>query len=80
MKTHTWIAAVGLILCIGGEVLRKLAMYTAGRNFTHTVRSEKGPDQTLVVTGLYGLVRHPSYMGWFYWAVGTQVLHFFSIF
>uniref|UniRef100_A0A0V0G8H3 Protein-S-isoprenylcysteine O-methyltransferase n=1 Tax=Triatoma dimidiata TaxID=72491 RepID=A0A0V0G8H3_TRIDM len=73
MKTYRRIAAIGLFLCIGGEILRKLAMYTAGRNFTHTVRSEKGPDQTLVVTGLYSLVRHPSYVGWFYWAVGTQI-------
>lgn len=28
----------------------------------------------LVKTGLYSLVRHPSYTGFFVWAVGTQIL------
>ncbi|KAK9500076.1 hypothetical protein O3M35_001413 [Rhynocoris fuscipes] len=74
MKIYKSISVIGLILCIGGEILRKLAMYTAGRNFTHTVRSEKGEDQTLVITGIYSFVRHPSYVGWFYWAIGTQIL------
>uniref|UniRef100_A0A224XNC9 Putative farnesyl cysteine-carboxyl methyltransferase n=1 Tax=Panstrongylus lignarius TaxID=156445 RepID=A0A224XNC9_9HEMI len=41
MKTYRRIAAIGLFLCVGGEILRKLAMYTAGRNFTHTVRYKK---------------------------------------
>lgn len=28
----------------------------------------------LCVTGRYKYLRHPSYVGWFYWSVGTQLL------
>ena len=27
-----------------------------------------------MTTGPYAWVRHPSYFGWFYWAIGTQML------
>lgn len=72
-KRLNWISILGLSLAMGGELIRKTAMFTAGRNFTHTIASEKDPDHQLVTSGIYGLVRHPSYAGWFYWAVGTQI-------
>ena len=31
-------------------------------------------DHKLVTEGVYRLFRHPSYVGWFYWSVGTQLL------
>lgn len=62
----------GLALIVFGETVRKLAMLTAGRSFTHIIRQKKG-DLELVVTGVYSLCRHPSYVGWFYWVIGTQV-------
>jgi len=64
----------GLLVCLLGEVTRKLAMLHAGRNFNHLVQSHKSRDHKLVTTGIYSLVRHPSYVGWFLWSVGTQVL------
>jgi protein-S-isoprenylcysteine O-methyltransferase len=27
-----------------------------------------------VTKGVYQIARHPSYLGWYFWAVGTQVL------
>ena len=63
----------GLLVCLLGEVTRKLAMLHAGRNFNHLVQSHKSRDHKLVTTGIYSLVRHPSYVGWFLWSVGTQV-------
>ena len=35
---------------------------------------EKADSHVLVTTGVYQLVRHPSYFGWTLWAVGTQVM------
>ncbi|CAB0002265.1 unnamed protein product [Nesidiocoris tenuis] len=58
MKTVRVIPTLGLAWCIGGELLRKVAMLTASRSFTHVVV----------------WFRHPSYVGWFYWAVGTQLV------
>ncbi|XP_075762704.1 protein-S-isoprenylcysteine O-methyltransferase [Pelodiscus sinensis] len=74
MKQITWLSAVGLLMVIFGECLRKAAMLTAGSNFNHIVQNEKSDTHTLVTSGVYGWFRHPSYVGWFYWSIGTQVL------
>ncbi|XP_061716725.1 protein-S-isoprenylcysteine O-methyltransferase [Cydia pomonella] len=73
MKTCFLLSAVGFLMCIGGELLRKSAMFTARTNFNHTVQFVKKPDHELVTRGVYSLCRHPSYVGWFYWSVGTQI-------
>ena len=69
----------GLLICIMGEVIRKLAMLHAGRNFNHLVQSHKSRDHKLVTTGIYAWSRHPSYVGWFLWSVGTQVSQYIII-
>lgn len=74
MKTYFWLSSIGVIMCIGGEILRKSAMFTAKTNFNHTVQFVKRVDHRLVTHGVYSLCRHPSYVGWFYWSVGTQFI------
>lgn len=49
-------------------------MIQAANNFSHQVASKKRQDHVLVKEGLYSIVRHPSYSGFFTWAVGTQIL------
>lgn len=73
LKTYTWISAIGVLLCVSGELLRKVAMFTAKTNFNHTVQFVKHPDHKLVTSGVYSVFRHPSYVGWFYWSIGTQI-------
>ena len=73
-KQPCWLAYIGLCVVIGGEVLRKGAMFTAMRNFNHYVQQRKRRDHELVTTGIYSLFRHPSYVGWFYWSIGTQLM------
>lgn len=73
-KKFNLLSMIGLLMAIGGDTIRKLAMFTAGKNFTHTISPTKSPDHKLVTHGIYGTLRHPSYAGWFYWAVGTQIL------
>lgn len=34
----------------------------------------KKDDHVLVTSGIYQRVRHPSYFGFFYWALGTQLV------
>lgn len=48
-------------------------MITAGTSFTHLISYDKRRDHRLVTRGVYSLFRHPSYVGWFWWSVGTQV-------
>lgn len=75
IKLPSTVSYSGLALCISGEILRKLAMCTAKHNFNHIVQSEKSDDHQLITYGVYNLCRHPSYVGWFYWSIGTQVEH-----
>ena len=61
---------IGLILVTSGELIRKLAMITAGSNFSHIVQDQKNSGHELVTHGIYKFSRHPSYVGWFYWSIG----------
>ena len=54
--------------------IRTLAMITAGRSFNHQIEVEREEGHVLVTEGIYSIMRHPSYAGWLYWAVGTQLL------
>lgn len=61
-------------MCFIGEILRKSAMITASHNFTHIVQFERVENHRLVKNGVFSLMRHPSYVGWFYWSIGTQII------
>ncbi len=68
------VMALGLLMIVVGQVVRSLAMAQAGTNFNHQVQSKKNEGHQLVTTGLYAYFRHPSYFGFFWWGLGTQVL------
>ncbi|KAG5282205.1 hypothetical protein AALO_G00053430 [Alosa alosa] len=74
IKQLSWLSVLGLLMVICGEFLRKMAMFTAGSNFNHIVQNEKSQSHILVTSGVYAFFRHPSYVGWFYWSIGTQVM------
>ncbi|KAL2848826.1 Isoprenylcysteine carboxyl methyltransferase family-domain-containing protein [Aspergillus pseudoustus] len=65
---------LGLALMAVGQVVRTLAMAQAGSNFNHTVQVERKEGHTLVKHGVYALLRHPSYFGFFWWGLGTQLV------
>lgn len=65
---------LGVLMCLGGETFRKLAMLTCGTNFNHLVEYRDRKDHQLITTGVYGISRHPSYVGWAFWAVGSQLV------
>ena len=55
------IRILALVLFLGGLVLRWAAILTLGRLFTVDVAIHS--DHTVVQTGLYRFIRHPSYTG-----------------
>lgn len=61
-------------LVAAGQGVRTAAMAEAGTSFNHLVQSRKKIDHVLVQSGVYRILRHPSYFGFFWWALGTQVL------
>ena len=56
--TMRWI---GVALFAGGGVLRLVPVFILGKRFSGLVAIQ--PGHKLVTTGLYGVIRHPSYLG-----------------
>jgi protein-S-isoprenylcysteine O-methyltransferase Ste14 len=52
---------LGVVLFAAGGALRIWPVFVLGRRFSGLVAIQ--PRHTLVTTGLYGVIRHPSYLG-----------------
>ncbi|KAG6336854.1 hypothetical protein ID866_2250 [Astraeus odoratus] len=74
LKEFRYVSQLGLTLAIGGQMLRTAAMIHASTNFSHSVAFRKRQSHMLVTDGVYAWSRHPSYAGFFYWALGTQLV------
>lgn len=66
--------ALGLVLVLVGQAVRSAAMLHAGASFNHQIQWKKSDAHVLVTSGVYGWLRHPSYFGFFYWGLGTQLV------
>lgn len=64
----------GALLVVAGQAIRSAAMIAAGTNFNHVVQRTKDASHRLVTDGVYAYLRHPSYFGFFWWGLGTQLL------
>ncbi len=73
-EIHTYMLFTGLGVVILGQVIRAKAMLTAGPSFSHIVAHTKKQTHTLITTGVYSILRHPSYFGYFWWALGIQLV------
>lgn len=73
-KSRLTISLVGIALTIAGQIIRSLAMIHAASNFSHIVAIHKLNTHRLVTDGIYSVSRHPSYAGFFYWGLGTQLV------
>ncbi|GMM48665.1 protein-S-isoprenylcysteine carboxyl O-methyltransferase [Pichia kluyveri] len=74
LKNYNIISYIGILLIIISQFLRTLAMRTAGKNFSHHIKSNLEENHKLITNGIYHYLRHPSYTGFYYWAIGTQLL------
>ena len=64
----------GSAMVVISEIIRKLAILTAGRVFTHLIKIRHEQHHRLVTYGIYSFVRHPGYSGFLIWSVGTQIM------
>lgn len=65
---------VGTLLLVSGQACRIIAMHTAREHFSHMIMETRTQGHQLVTHGIYAHLRHPSYFGWFWWVVGTQLM------
>jgi protein-S-isoprenylcysteine O-methyltransferase len=64
---------LGATIAAAGDLLRKAAMLTARGAFRHDLARTFRDGHALVTHGPYALVRHPGYLGFAAFAVGTQI-------
>jgi protein-S-isoprenylcysteine O-methyltransferase len=65
---------IGIIFVFSGQTIRFIAMRTCGESFNHIIQHSKKDTHILVTSGIYAYLRHPSYTGFYYWSVGTQLM------
>ncbi|WP_113889443.1 methyltransferase family protein [Roseiarcus fermentans] len=63
---------LGVALYAAGGVLRLAPVFVLGRRFSGLVAIQ--PDHVLVTDGLYGVIRHPSYLGLLVTCVGWSLV------
>lgn len=72
-KTETGLfSLLGLFCSVFGLCLRFLAFFSAKENFNHLLNREKSSHR-IISNGIFAIERHPSYVGFFLFAVGNQI-------
>ncbi|EPE32687.1 prenyl cysteine carboxyl methyltransferase Ste14 [Glarea lozoyensis ATCC 20868] len=71
---HSLILLAGLSLVFFGQIIRTSAIIQAGPSFSHLVAQRKKETHVLITSGIYSILRHPSYFGFFWWGIGTQLV------
>lgn len=69
-----WAQLLGTLLITFGIIIRSMAMITAATSFSHDIKDKLGNGHKLVKDGIYSFCRHPSYLGFFAFAVGGQII------
>jgi protein-S-isoprenylcysteine O-methyltransferase len=69
-----WLSLAGFVIVLASQFVRSAAMATAGESFNHLIQTAKKQNHVLITHGIYSVFRHPSYVGFFYWSVSTQLL------
>ena len=62
------VRSLGVLLYTAGGILRLAPVFVLGRRFSGLVAIQ--PEHRLVTSGLYGIIRHPSYLGLFVLVLG----------
>lgn len=71
-RTNPLFTIIGLLMIILGLFIRRLAMKTCGDSFSHYIETTNR-RQKLIKTGIYKWLRHPSYFGFWVFAIGCQI-------
>jgi protein-S-isoprenylcysteine O-methyltransferase len=69
-----WSFGLGIVIVVMGQVIRSLAMMTAGESFNHLIQTRRKANHVLITHGVYAVFRHPSYVGFYYWSIGEQCI------
>lgn len=66
--------SVAAFLTLFFYLIRLVAMFQAGSNFSLSIVMQRDKRHSLVTTGVYSRLRHPSYFGWFWRTACAQLI------
>lgn len=64
----------GALMVAVAQTIRSWSMLTCGESFNHLIQTMKKENHVLITHGIYKYLRHPSYVGFYYWSIATQVV------
>lgn len=73
-SSSLYMSLIGVVMVFAAQLVRSWAMQTCGESFNHLIQTAKKDNHVLITHGIYKYLRHPSYVGFYYWSVGTQVV------
>ena len=73
-RAFTVVSIFGTLLVVVAQVIRSWSMMTCGESFNHLIQTSKKENHVLIKHGIYKYLRHPSYVGFYYWSIATQVV------
>jgi protein-S-isoprenylcysteine O-methyltransferase len=76
-SSQSWSVAfilLGVAMVTISQIIRTWSMKTCGESFNHYIQVQRKDNHVLVTSGIYQWLRHPSYVGFYYWSVGTQIV------
>jgi protein-S-isoprenylcysteine O-methyltransferase len=73
-RPHVWLVRIGVLLLFASQTIRTLSMKTCGESFNHLIQTSKKDNHVLITRGVYSIFRHPSYVGFYYWSISTQLV------
>lgn len=74
MTLNVTFITIAAALSFGFYCVRLVAMAQCGSNFSLEIEESHRAEHVLVTHGVYKYLRHPSYFGWFWRAVTSQLV------
>lgn len=69
-----WTSILFGVLTLFFYLVRVLAMVQCGTNFSLQIEGERRAEHQLITSGIYSILRHPSYFGWFWRTLFAQLI------
>ncbi|KAH9601441.1 Isoprenylcysteine carboxyl methyltransferase [Trypanosoma melophagium] len=74
LRLHYSTVTIMAILTVVSYLVRVAGMMHCGSNFSLIIEEERRSSHVLVDDGIYGILRHPAYFGFFWKTVFSQLL------
>jgi protein-S-isoprenylcysteine O-methyltransferase len=73
-SSFPWTCRLGMGMVLLAQMICSLYMITCRESFNHLIQTSKKDNYILITNVIYQWFRHPSYICFYYWSIGTQLV------